>query len=376
MTDIFFSYSSKDRERVRPVREALAGQGFDVFWDQQVPAGVDWDTWIRDHLNRSRCAIVFWSETSVASDNVRHEATIARQQGKLVPALIEALSAEKFPMGLYSVQGVNLTAWSGAKSDPEWQKLQSEVEERLMPLWVTAKLHSVEADTRDERARRERAEARARALQEQLAKAVEAQHSAESDSEALRSEVDALGSRIATLESNLARTLERAVTAERVATTRGTELGLATERLSGLEPLVKKLEGRVEELSARASRGDGAGTSLHTASEHSPAPLPRSARVIRLLARMTVMVATPLAALGWIAAASKSHRAFTGPDAAAATTYILGMTAGPALFAAMLLGRRGQRQHWAVRALLTAAMLLIAGFNTFLALAIGLFGMK
>src|SRR5262249_20231613 len=40
MTDIFFSYSSADRERVRPIRDALVAQGFDVFWDQEVPTGL------------------------------------------------------------------------------------------------------------------------------------------------------------------------------------------------------------------------------------------------------------------------------------------------------------------------------------------------
>jgi TIR domain len=40
VTDIFFSYSSKDRERVRPVRDALVAQGFEVFWDQEVPPGL------------------------------------------------------------------------------------------------------------------------------------------------------------------------------------------------------------------------------------------------------------------------------------------------------------------------------------------------
>jgi hypothetical protein len=38
---------------VRPIRDALAAQGFEVFWDQQVPAGMDWDTWIRQHLIKS-----------------------------------------------------------------------------------------------------------------------------------------------------------------------------------------------------------------------------------------------------------------------------------------------------------------------------------
>jgi TIR domain len=69
---------------VRPIRDALVAQGFEVFWDQQVPAGMDWDTWIRQHLTKSKCAMAFWSATSVSSDNVRHEATVAkRRSGRL-----------------------------------------------------------------------------------------------------------------------------------------------------------------------------------------------------------------------------------------------------------------------------------------------------
>jgi hypothetical protein len=113
MTDIFFSYSSKDREAVRPVRDALTSQGFDVFWDQGIPAGVDWDTWIRQHLAKAKCAIVFWSKSSVASDNVRHEATVAKEQGKLVAVLLENLVTSDFPMGMWSVQGANLSSFSG-----------------------------------------------------------------------------------------------------------------------------------------------------------------------------------------------------------------------------------------------------------------------
>jgi hypothetical protein len=64
MTDVFFSYSSKDRERVRPIRDALVAEGFDVFWDQEVPPGRNWDEWVRQHLDAARCAIVFWSELS------------------------------------------------------------------------------------------------------------------------------------------------------------------------------------------------------------------------------------------------------------------------------------------------------------------------
>ena len=58
MTEIFFSYSSRDRDRVLPLRDALIGCGFAVFWDQEVPTGTDWETWIRRNLTESKCAIV------------------------------------------------------------------------------------------------------------------------------------------------------------------------------------------------------------------------------------------------------------------------------------------------------------------------------
>jgi hypothetical protein len=169
MTDIFFSYSSKDRDRVRPIRDALAGHGFEVFWDQTVPAGTDWDRWIRQHLNESKCAVVFWSLASVASDNVRHEAAVAKQQGKLVPVLLDALSADQFPMGLYATQAVNLVA-SSPGGDAEWDKLLREVETRLTPLWARRMIDGLEAELVSERARREAAERRDKVLREQIAK--------------------------------------------------------------------------------------------------------------------------------------------------------------------------------------------------------------
>jgi hypothetical protein len=160
VADIFFSYRSDDRERVRPVFDALAAQNFDVFWDQQVPAGVDWDTWIRQHLTQSKCVLVFWSATAVASDNVRHEATVAKQLGKLIPVLLEPLRADQFPMGLYTTQAISLAAWNGDQAHSEWGKLRREVEVKLTPSWVRRRIHELEAELAAERTRREAAEQR------------------------------------------------------------------------------------------------------------------------------------------------------------------------------------------------------------------------
>lgn len=130
MPDVFLSYSSKDRQAAQRVQEALSARGIDVFWDQETPAGQDWDTWIRGKLSACKVAVVLWSRTSVKSDNVRHEALVARKAEKLLPAMIDPIAAEDLPMGLYMVQTANLTDWRDADSKGV-AKLADEIATRL-----------------------------------------------------------------------------------------------------------------------------------------------------------------------------------------------------------------------------------------------------
>lgn len=130
MADVFLSYSSKDRAAAQRVQEALSARGIDVFWDQATPPGQDWDTWIRSKLANSKVAIVLWSRESVKSDNVRHEALVARKAKKLLPAMIDPIAAEDLPMGLYVVQATNLTDWRNAES-AGMARLVAEVENRV-----------------------------------------------------------------------------------------------------------------------------------------------------------------------------------------------------------------------------------------------------
>lgn len=130
MADVFLSYSSRDRAAAQRVQEALSARGIDVFWDQQTPPGQDWDTWIRAKLSNCKVAVVLWSKASVTSDNVRHEALVARKAKKLLPAMIDAIEAEDLPMGLYMVQTTNLTDWRSAES-AGLARLVAEVEARV-----------------------------------------------------------------------------------------------------------------------------------------------------------------------------------------------------------------------------------------------------
>ena len=206
MTDVFFSYSSKDRDRVRPFHEALTALDFQVFWDQEVPAGTDWDTWIREQLTKSRAAVVFWSAESVASDNVRHEATVAKQDGKLVPVMLDDLRVDQFPMGLFNTQAARLMDWTGDPDDPEWKKLIGEIQSNAMPAWVGRLLAYKDEELRTERKKRESAQASGDAARNELEKEIgsiddlrRARDAATSDAERARAEVD--GVKIALEES-------------------------------------------------------------------------------------------------------------------------------------------------------------------------------
>lgn len=199
MADIFFSYRSVDRERVRPFYDAFRRQGFEVFWDQEVPSGVDWDTWIRQHLAKSKCAIVFWSASSIESDNVRHEATVAKRQGKLIAILLETLTPDQFPMGLYAQQAINLADWNGSFDNLEWIKLSRAIEAKLTPPWMQRKFDELEAELLAERARRESAESRDKILQAQIAKEVSRQVDLKREHDSSLDQIANLTTRVAEL---------------------------------------------------------------------------------------------------------------------------------------------------------------------------------
>lgn len=88
------------------MRDALEEAGYEVFWDQSTPPGKDWDAWIRDQLSGAKLVIALWTRSSVASPNVRHEAIIGREAGKLLPVMVDDLAPTDFPMGLFMVQAL------------------------------------------------------------------------------------------------------------------------------------------------------------------------------------------------------------------------------------------------------------------------------
>ncbi len=99
MADIFMSYAREDRETAKALAQALADQGWSVWWDRSIPPGKMWADVIGKQLTTARCVLALWSKTSVIKRWVLKEARFANQQGILIPVLIEDVEPPSLEFG-------------------------------------------------------------------------------------------------------------------------------------------------------------------------------------------------------------------------------------------------------------------------------------
>lgn len=120
MADIFISYVSEDRNRVRPLAEALQERGFNVWWDRSLAAGQDYTAIIEKELKTAKAVIVVWTQSSTNSTFVRDEAGRARDEGRLVPVMLDNV---QIPLGFGAFQAEDFTRWNGGANAPQMQLL-------------------------------------------------------------------------------------------------------------------------------------------------------------------------------------------------------------------------------------------------------------
>jgi hypothetical protein len=99
MSDVFISYSQRDRS----VAEKLAGQleelGLRIWWDLKLYSGENFRKAILAALNAAKAVIVIWSDTAAQSDWVLDEAEEAKRQKKLIATCLPQFDLTKLPMG-------------------------------------------------------------------------------------------------------------------------------------------------------------------------------------------------------------------------------------------------------------------------------------
>src|SRR5438045_2521708 len=129
MADIFVSYSSKDRERVKPVVDKLIQQGWSIWWDRKIPLGKTFDQVIEEELDAARCVLVIWSKESVKSKWVRSEAREGEQRQILIPVLIDDVV---IPLEFRSIQAARLIDWKQEIPDQDFDWLIHNLKEILL----------------------------------------------------------------------------------------------------------------------------------------------------------------------------------------------------------------------------------------------------
>ena len=130
MSDIFLSYAREELARVRPLIQALEGHGWDVWWDEKIPAGQQYNQAIAIALREARCVLVVWSQASVESHWVQDEATRGRDRGILIPVRIDDI---ELPLGFGMFQTARLTQWRGDAADLEFVRIVQEVTRLIGP---------------------------------------------------------------------------------------------------------------------------------------------------------------------------------------------------------------------------------------------------
>jgi TolB-like protein len=127
MADVFLSYKREDAGKVGKLVAALRQAGLDAWWDEDIPPSAPWEATIEQALRNARSVVVCWSPTSVESENVRSEARVAREDGRLIQVFVKPCQP---PLFFGERQGVDLSKWRGNADDPRIREVVEAVERK------------------------------------------------------------------------------------------------------------------------------------------------------------------------------------------------------------------------------------------------------
>lgn len=100
----FISYAREDNDRVQPIVQLIEANGWSVFWDRNIPAGLTWRGYIGKALDEAKCVIVVWSRNSVTSEFVQEEADDGRDRKILIPIRVSTMSGHRLDFGPFSMK--------------------------------------------------------------------------------------------------------------------------------------------------------------------------------------------------------------------------------------------------------------------------------
>lgn len=109
MHDVFLSYSRKDSQMMRRVRDDLRDAGLRVWTDEALEPGTEaWESEVEKAIREAHCLVVLLSPDAHASEWVRNEITLADAlQRRIFPVLLRGEQGESIPLRLIASQWID-----------------------------------------------------------------------------------------------------------------------------------------------------------------------------------------------------------------------------------------------------------------------------
>lgn len=126
MVDVFISYSRRDKEKVGMLARMMAAEGYEVWWDEELPPHRSYGDVITEKIARAKAAVVVWSADSAQSEWVRAEADMARNQRKLIQTSLDKVMP---PLPFNQIQYADLGDWQGEPDHSGWRKVKVSLQE-------------------------------------------------------------------------------------------------------------------------------------------------------------------------------------------------------------------------------------------------------
>jgi MinD-like ATPase involved in chromosome partitioning or flagellar assembly len=100
---VFVSYARDDRDEVLPILQDLIEMEFRLWWDEEIPGGVDWHAHLTQRIQSCQFLLLFASKRSGQSQYVSEEIQLANRSNK--PLLTIRLDLAALPVDLQYVLG-------------------------------------------------------------------------------------------------------------------------------------------------------------------------------------------------------------------------------------------------------------------------------
>lgn len=123
VSQVFISYANEDTAFAKRLAGAFEALGWSVWWDKQIPPGMDYAQAIEQAVTAARCIVVLWSQHAIRSRWVNTEAAVGADRHIAATVIIDQTRPDQVPFEFRRLQAVDLRDWQPGVPHPHFDLL-------------------------------------------------------------------------------------------------------------------------------------------------------------------------------------------------------------------------------------------------------------